>query len=541
MTVTAELGACLLVTLSAGWGFFLVRRWRRRGLGDRLLALVMPTAALVAAACMIRHILYAPFPAWNAARLATTAALARGLPIYAGVDHGVLLSSLHTPLSSLAYLPATVAANPTVAVILGVLLSLAFTLGPAIWVLTAGEDQVSDAKFIRTAAVVCFALICSANFALNYTVFWIRADNPAIGLVAGAGAVLALRRNRSARGPLLLSGLLAILAVWTKQTYTPALAALLLYVLLLDGWRILVRYCVSMLVAAISVSVVVLLFFPWREMALNTFLVPSLHPWKEVSCLAGAVAACSHVTDLANKLKTFSVVGWQLLDSCSLLILAGLPLVFVELAAYGRRHGLRTWVERNRWFVFTLLALVLMPVSIVNEAKVGGEPSSYAPPVYFLSLSVALLLIRASVRPATDSLSRSLLATLIVLCACTGARALPSLPRIARELPSNPQQVAYECARAHPGEVYFPWNPLSSLMAEGKVYHFEFAIYDRDLAGLPPSLQHFQEGIPAKLRNIAFPPNPHEWQPRLVLRYLPDCAPQAADERWRGWSLYRCP
>ncbi len=540
MTTVFALAAIFLLTLSTMWGLLLLRRWRDSRLGDRLLALITPTAALVAAACMLRHVLYAPFPAWNAARLATAAALKEGIPVYAGVDHGVLLSSLHTPLSNLAYLPATTAANPTLAVIMGVLLSLAFTLGPAALVLVAGEQEAGGARLFRIGAVVCFALACSAIFALNYTVYWIRADGPAIGLLAGAGAILALRRNRSASGPLLMSSLLAILTIWTKQTFAPGVVALLLFVLALDGWRVLAKYCAFLLASTLAVSALALMFFPWRDLALNTLLVPSLHPWKAASCLTDSAAACVHVTGLADRLKTCAVVGGQLLDSCSLLLLAGLPLVILRLSARGKRIGVREWVEGNRWFVFALLALLLSPVAIVNQAKVGGEPSSYAAPVYFLLLSVMSLLVSSSSLQATANISRGLLVTLILIFSATSLRALPSLPGIVRELPSNPQQVAYEYARAHPGEVYFPWNPLSTLMAEGRAHHFEFAIYDRDLAGMSPRQQHFQEHLPARLRFVAFPPHQHEWQPRLILRYLPECREEAAQDQWSGWSLYRC-
>ena len=43
----------------------------------------------------------------------------------------------------------------------------------------------------------------------------------------------------------------------------------------------------------------------------------------------------------------------------------------------------------------------------------------------------------------------------------------------------NTQEVVYTYAVGHPGLVYFPWNGLSTLLAEGKLYHFEWGIYDR--------------------------------------------------------------
>src|SRR6185369_3288441 len=40
----------------------------------------------------------------------------------------------------------------------------------------------------------------------------------------------------------------------------------------------------------------------------------------------------------------------------------------------------------------------------------------------------------------------------------------------------NPLVELYDIATNKPQEVYFPWYPLPSLLADGSLYHFEFAV-----------------------------------------------------------------
>jgi hypothetical protein len=82
----------------------------------------------------------------------------------------------------------------------------------------------------------------------------------------------------------------------------------------------------------------------------------------------------------------------------------------------------------------------------------------------------------------------------------------------------NAQEQALHFAREHPGQVWFPWDTLSTLLADGKLYHFDYGLLDRRLAGLPPSPDHLKRHIPTHLRIIAIPENApsNESRPRDV-------------------------
>jgi hypothetical protein len=67
------------------------------------------------------------------------------------------------------------------------------------------------------------------------------------------------------------------------------------------------------------------------------------------------------------------------------------------------------------------------------------------------------------------------------------------------------QKMVVRYLRAHPGEAYFPNNPLEHLAVEGRLPHFEYGVFDRVLAGLPLSLDHLQRHIPPGARRICYP------------------------------------
>ena len=72
-------------------------------------------------------------------------------------------------------------------------------------------------------------------------------------------------------------------------------------------------------------------------------------------------------------------------------------------------------------------------------------------------------------------------------------------------------------------------------MAEGKLYHFEYAVIDRELAGFKPSDDHFRAYIPEKLRYVVFP----TWhQSKKMLNYLPEFSQRTRLRELEGWIVY---
>jgi hypothetical protein len=98
-------------------------------------------------------------------------------------------------------------------------------------------------------------------------------------------------------------------------------------------------------------------------------------------------------------------------------------------------------------------------------------------------------------------------------------------------------QVAYNYERQHPGRAYFPFNPLASLLAEGKLTHFDPALLDREIAGYRISAEQLAAGLPASCELVAFPPR---HQPSAaILRELVKDKPLVEEPGLEGWRVYR--
>jgi len=76
----------------------------------------------------------------------------------------------------------------------------------------------------------------------------------------------------------------------------------------------------------------------------------------------------------------------------------------------------------------------------------------------------------------------------------------------------------------HPGRAYFPYTPLATLLASGRVYHVDFSVYDREIAGYPLTSHQFAAGLPSGFEVVAIPPGVSRRSSalrRMLERYAP--------------------
>jgi hypothetical protein len=298
-------------------------------------------------------------------------------------------------------------------------------------------------------------------------------------LVLPAGDSLTLRR-------MAMAGFAAALACFTKQIEVFALPGFFFFIGLTFNWRN--AFVFAALVAAWAVVLAVgfgATMGGFADMMFNIIEVPSRHAWK------------------GPRLAVLFKAGVSLALAAGFVTLLLLP--FVGRAFHHRRPRrveIRAGLRENRWLLFVFVAATMIPGCLMGEVKIGGMENSYHSIYYLIAAgSLALFLwvtgTGESARPSLV-LGAYLLAAVVV-----GLRA-PDLINLLglRSVHGNAQQQAYEFAKAHPGETIFPWNPLSTLYADGKLYHFEYGVYDRVFAGFDPTPEHFAKYLPERLKYI---------------------------------------
>lgn len=493
---------------------------------DRLALVLLPPCALLLLVFLAERIVAAPYWDWNAARLAPAFAVAQGHHIYPSLTEGTTLAYIYGPVFALAFLPATVINLPTTAILLATMLSIGYFFLPALalHVLASAERPRSVATgFLGFLAL---AFIVRRDGGLSYSAFSLHADAPALFLVAGACVLLLAGRVPRSTGRLIAVGFLMALAVWCKQPVAPIVLVLPLWIALTEGRREFTRSVVVFGLVGVSVSVVLLIAFGVRDLGLNMFAIPAAVPWKP-----GGGGRWGLLSEHLNAIARTSIPF--VLMAAAGAILDHRPSTLSEA---------RSWLRNRRWPLLFLVGLAMVPTSLLGIVKRGGGANSLSFTLFFLALAGTMALAEAARPPSRTGarISKGLLvaitgglaAYLVVTQSGVPASGWDQLTR----LPLNPQRQAHEFLLEHPGEIYFPWNPLAHLMAEGKLYHFEYGVNERQLVGLRMSMEQFRAHIPPGMRYLGFQPrHQSEWTRR---DYLTEFTARIEVDELPGWYIY---
>jgi len=474
------------------------------------LRLAAAVGVIVAAAALLHGVVAVPESDMSASRVVPAVALARGFPLYAGPASGPIIDFMYGPIAALAFLPAALASTPSGALAIAVVVNVAWFFLPMAWLHVRAAGRLD----VGLAALVLFALVVLRDPGLTFSALTIHADAPALGLGAVACVLAA-----GGAGPAAIA-LATALALWTKQTMAPIALALLVHAWARGGRRGALRLAAWLGVFGLGIGVLACLAFGPAALVFNMVTLPGRMPWYG-DATTSRWATALFVAGLVVRLT------W-------------LPaLVTIGLVLRQRRRHAST---RSDLILLAGAALALAPAAIAGGAKVGGYLNTLSVTSYFL-VAAATAGLAAAARDG-DRVARVLLVAglvgygLVLGTGPAGVRSLQASVAGLRAWTDNPHERAFRAARAHPGEIDFPWDPLAVVLAENRLDNNEIGAWNRDLAGVPIDDALWRRHLPPRLRWMAFrpPTGAFTWLPEPTGR-LPELSAPASLPGLEGFTV----
>lgn len=489
----------------------------------RILRSVAWIAVVFAGAFLILSALYARSIEWNSMRLAVTAAVAAGQPIYPGTDSGVVTGHIYPPVAAWIFLPALLAPTLGSEIFAATLISAALVIGPLLLLCHLARREGAD-PLAATLAATAAALVVFLDPGLRYVAVMVHADGPAIGF--GGLALLGIACASDTRDRRwIFVGAAGAVACACKQTLVPTAALVFAAAFFRHGLGAFGRVVLG--AALVSTAV-----FGWLAVTgqlgaffYNTVEIPRRHPWVTEGYAyawgqpAGGQSAAERLRALVDVFIPLLQRFWPAFAAATFALFR-LRRAGSALDRFAGLAGLTVWLQ--------------LPLLLASSVKLGGDVNNQAPSPWF-ALAATLALGLAHVRRFHDSA-----AARTALAAAVAVLLAANLPRFAflttaALRPNTPVEAMTAYLRAHPGTVYLPWNPLLTLRAEGRRDHFEYGVFDRALAGRPITPAHFRAHLPPKLAHLALradqPPSAYETYRRyLALRPVTSTVP--------GWLFF---
>ena len=345
------------------------RHFADQPIDERRLAALIPAALAVIVAMLAYKVLHSPFDDQNWSRLQRTFLLAHGEPIYAGKESGPVLNSIYGPVSAMAYLPATLFQSLHTIMESAEWVAIAFFFLPVFWLHLGGCRK--NERLAGLGSFFVFAFFPFITSSIRNGAFHVHADAPALGLGALACAFIYFRGGKIERLRFPLSAVFAVLAFYAKQVMAPLFLALFMYVWITEGRRSTQRYTGWLVASFIFFTAVFFLTFG-KDLFFNLFVIPSRHPSRSGDLFAA---------------WTYAAV--KFMRESFFIAVVGTLAFFQRKRPY---RGLAEWLRNERWSVFLLVAIFLLPSSLAGRAKMGGSTNALCFSVYFLLVASTLAL-----------------------------------------------------------------------------------------------------------------------------------------------------
>ena len=489
---------------------------------DRVLLCCSPLPILIVLLNVTRYLLHGPQWLWNEARLAPAFSMMYGYHLYPGHDTlAPVVGTLHAPVGYILFAGLSFLKDPTIALLAACGLATVLYFTPLVWLhLRAGGKKD---RLISLYALLACAAIVVATPGTSYAAFSVHVDASATAAaVLAAGLLVVPRADSGGRGgtaALTVSAFLGVLAVGCKQIMAPVPVALALFVLLVEGRRTFARYIVMQAVSALAIAGALLAIFrPTQDFLFNTVWLATHRP----------------PFHIANRLaKGMYFERESLAAVIPVLFVLGGKMLWLDSGS------LRARLRENRWLVFALLAAFQVPFSLRAWTTVGGDHNHLAVVTLFGTIAATLGLALPwhsgnGVAGDWPALLRRILPVGIIVAVFP----LPwGLKASAERLFDNHAEVAFRYEKAHPGRAYFPMNPLASLLAEGRLTHFDPSLVDREITGCDTTPALLAAGLPPHFQLVAWRPDAGGPSSEQMLLLLQSMTP-VREPDLEGWRVF---
>ncbi|MEK6705713.1 MAG: hypothetical protein AAB116_05990 [Candidatus Poribacteria bacterium] len=458
----------------------------------------------------------------NSARLAPALSVRLGNPLYYPPDSGPVLSSMYSPLTFLTYLPATLFSEPTISILFGLAIAQLLFFVPAVLLFLTSSQHHNGTRHIAFLSFLAFGFLTISSKSLNYAAFSIHSDAGAVCFAAlGCMTLSKLKLITGSWKYYILPCILFTIAIWTKQVVIFVPAACLFILFLRHGLKKSLTFFSIMLALNILVTLVFTLIIEFKTFTFNILTYPASFnltiPFRDAFNAARDEFFTSSLFLIFTVFYLLTSISWS-------------------------RETFKTHVLNTQWFTFVLSGIFLIPISILAYMKPGGDYNSFAFANYMLTLGALLLMLHLSKEIVTNDKKNPAKLLLIAFLSYNAVTYLPnSIMRIkfTLKLEKNDSQIAYNFAKKHKGEAYFPLIPLATLMSDKTLYHYQGEVMDHNLTTFNISKSHFEKHIPKNLRYVIYgtQPNPSELIDPFRSMYLPDFTIHTELPDLPGWIV----
>ena len=385
---------------------------------------------------------------WSAVRMAVPLSLFYGYPLYPDITSDPANCNVYLPLGFLHYIPASflgfVLKSPTVCLFFGWITSLILFFTPLLILIYRLTIDIR-------LKIIIFLLAFIITFSvapLRYVATMIHVDALSIFLLGGALCIVFPNRKLHDLGNYLycIFGALLGASLFVKQTTIPITLLILLLALIIfpkSRKKVSLSFFISLFIFGLFSCVFIdfkLIWFYCIELASKT----------------------PQVSSVLESSSAFLNYNYQ-------LIILFAVLLFFQIGT--SKFSVYSGIQIKNYLFLSPVFIVSTLLSIYTFTKWGADSNHFILPSYLLLIFIIVLICDLiSLKLITYKIA---VISFAVLSVFAGMKSYLSTYCGWYLWVNNPHEISYQVSLKFPGKFYFPWQPIGSLMAEGKFYHLD--------------------------------------------------------------------